>query len=126
MLLSKTNRMPGSNNVLESFRYPIKAPECKDSETMQAMIFTPWCSNFSGIHTTMFRKINSAGTDIDHSSELLDVIQNKVDNQRHSLNSNVDGTGGSAIVYESDYAGGAITAGTARGASNLAQAQIWF
>ena len=65
-------------------------------------------------------------TDIDHSSELLDVIQNKVDNQRHSLNSNVDGTGGSAIVYESDYAGGAITAGTARGASNLAQAQIWF
>lgn len=126
VLLSKTNRMPASNNVLNSFRYPIKAPECKDSQTLQCMLFSPWCSNFSGIHTTLFRKINDAGTDIDHSSEYLDVIQNKVDIGRHSLPSNVDATNGSAIVYESDYAGGAISAATARGATNLDQAQIYF
>ena len=90
VLLSKANRMPASNNILSTYRYPIKAVECKDSETLQAMIFTPWCSNFSGIHTTLYRKINDAGTDIDHGSELLDAIQNKCDNQRHSLNGNVD------------------------------------
>lgn len=126
VLLSKSNRMPASNNVLNSYRYPIKAPECKDAETLQCMLFSPWCSNFSGIHTTMFRKINAAGTDLDHSTEYLDVIQNKVDISRHSLPGNVDAVHGTAIVYESDFAGGAITAGTARGATNVAQAQIYF
>ena len=126
VLLSKSNRMAGSNNVLNSYRYPIQAPECRNAETLQCMIFSPWCSNFSGIHTTMFRKINSAGTDIDHSAQYLDTIQNKVDVGRHTLPGSVDAVGGSAIVYESDFAGGAITAGTARGATNLAQALIYF
>ena len=123
VLISKSNRMPASNNVLNSFRYPIASPECKDSQTLQAMIFTPWCSNFSGIHTTLFRKINSAGTDIDHSSEYLDVIQNKVDISRHTLPTSVDAAGGQTIVYEQP---GVTTASTARGGPNVAQSIIHF
>lgn len=121
VLISKSNRLPASQNFLENARYPIKAPECLDSERIQSMVFTPFCSHFSGVHSTMFRKVQSDGTDLDHSTTLLDVIQNKADIARQELPASVDGTGGSAIVYESDYAGGAITAGTARGATNQAQ-----
>lgn len=127
ILLSKSNRLAASNNVLETYRYPIKAPECLDSERVQSMVFQPFCSHFSGIHSTLFRKVASSGTDIDHdTSQRLDVIQNKADIARHELPSNVDGSGGSAIVYESDYAGGAITAGTARGATNVAQINKYY
>lgn len=122
VLLSKSNRLPGSQNFLENARYPIKAPECLDSERIQSMVFTPFCSHFSGVHSTLFRKVQSDGTDIDHdTSARLDVIQNKADIARQELPASVDGTGGSAIVYESDYAGGAITAATARGATNRAE-----
>ena len=132
VLLSKSNRMPASNNVLESFRYPIRAPECLDGERLQCMIFTPWCSHFSGIHTTLFRKIRADGTDIDHDTTTLDVIQNKCDIFRHELGGTgsaqaiVDGSTQTAITYEGDYDGGAIAASVARGASNVAQAHIYF
>jgi hypothetical protein len=127
MLLSKSNRLAASNNVLETFRYPLKAPEALDSERVQSMIFQPFCSHFSGIHSSMFRKVASSGTDIDHdTSQRLDVIQNKADIARHELPANVDGSGGSAIVYESDFAGGAINAATARGATNVGQINTYY
>ena len=127
ILISKSNRLASSSNVLETYRYPLKASECLDSERVQSMIFQPFCSHFSGIHSTMFRKVQSDGTDIDHdTSQRMDVIQNKVDINRHNLPSNVDGTGGSAIVYESDFAGGAIAAGTARGATNVSQIHSYY
>ncbi len=128
ILLSKSNRLAASNNVLETYRYPIKAPECLDSERVQSMIIQPFCSHFSGIHSTMFRKVRSSdGADLDHdTAQRLDVIQNKADIARHELPSNVDGSGGSAIVYESDYAGGAITAGVARGATNVQQVHTYY
>lgn len=126
VLISRSNRLPASQNLLERSRYPIYAPECLDGERIQSMVFSPFCSHFSGIHSTRFQKVQSDGTDLDHSSQLLDVIQNRADIARHNLPSNVDGVGGSAIVYESDFAGGAITAGTARGASNLSQIHTYY
>jgi hypothetical protein len=127
ILVSKSNRLAGSNNVLETFRYPIRAPQCLDGERVQAMVFQPFCSHFSGIHSTMFRKIQADGTDLDHeTTQRLDCIQNKVDISRHELPSSVDGVGGSAIVYETDYSGGAITAGVARGASNIDQIHKYY
>ena len=127
VLLSKSNRLPASQNLLERSRYPIKAPECLDSERIQAMVFSPFCSHFSGVHSTMYQKIRADGTDLDHdTTNRLDVIQNKVDIARHDLPGNVDAAGGSAIVYESDFAGGAITAATARGATNVGQIHTYY
>lgn len=128
VLLSKSNRLAASNNVLETARYPIKCPEGLDSERVQSMIFTPFCSHFSGIHSTMFRKVRSSdGADIDHdTSQLLDVIQNRADIARHELPGSVDGTGGSAITHESDFPGGAITAAAARGATNQDQVHKYY
>lgn len=101
VLISKSNRLAASNNVLETVRYPIAAPAALDSERVQSMIFSPFCSHYSGIHSTMFRKVASSGTDIDHdTSQLLDVVQNRADIARQSLPISVDGTGNSAIMYE--------------------------
>lgn len=102
VLLSKSSRIANSNNVLGTFRYPIKAPECLDSERVQAMVFTPYASAYSGIHTTFYRKIRADGTDLDHGDQPLDVIQNKADIQRHSLPGSVEAAGGSVIKYETD------------------------
>lgn len=126
ILLSKSNRLAASNNVLETFRYPIKAPECLDSERVQSMVFQPFCSHFSGIHSTLYQKVRADGTDLDHSTELLDVIQSKADVARHSLPASVDGVQGSAIIYEGDYLGGAFTAGNARAAGNIAQVHKYY
>ena len=83
ILISKSNRLAASNNVLETYRYPIKAPECLDSERVQCMMFQPFCSHYSsggGAHTGMFRKIRADGTDIDHdTTQRLDIVQNKAD-----------------------------------------------
>lgn len=110
VLLSKSARVANSNNVLASFRYPIKAPECLDANRVQAMVFSPFCSHYSGNHTTYFRKIRADGTDLDHDTATpLDVIQNKADVQRHSLPGSVEGTGGTAIKYETDTISAAVT-----------------
>lgn len=122
ILVSKSNRLTNGNNSLETCRYPIKAPETLDSERIQTMLFTPFCSHYSGIHTTLFRKINSAGTDLDHSTTTLDVIQNRVDVDRHQLPPSVDGVHGGSIVYEST----GITAGTARGVANVAEINKYY
>ena len=103
VLISKSNRLAGSQNQLETFRYPIKAPESLDSERVQCMLFSPFCSHYSGIHSTMCQKIQADGTDLDHYTDyLFDVIQNKVDIARHDLPSGVDGTHGSAIAYQNN------------------------
>ena len=62
VLVSKSSRIANSNNVLGTYRYPIKAPECLDSERVQAMVFTPYANAYSGIHTTFYRKIQADGT----------------------------------------------------------------
>ena len=122
VLLSQSNRLTNGNNSLETCRYPIKAPETLDSERIQCMMFTPFCSHYSGVHSTLFRKVATSGTDLDHSTTTLDVIQNRVDIDRHQLPASVDGTHGGAIVYEST----GITAGTARGVSNLAEINAYY
>ena len=133
VLLSKSNRLAASQNLLERSRYPIKAPECLDSERIQAMVFSPFCSHFSGVHSTLYQKIQADGTDLDHdTSNRLDVIQNKCDITRHELGgigsaqSILDGATQTAITYEGDYAGGAISASSARGAANLAQIHSYY
>lgn len=83
VLLSKSNRLSGSNNTLQTTRYPIKMPECLDSEKTMSVIFTPFCSDFSGTHTTFYRHVAPAGNAITHdTTNRLDVIQHKVDTGR--------------------------------------------
>lgn len=101
VLLSRSNRLAASNNTLETTRYPLKMPECLDSERTQAVVFTPFCSHLSGVHTTYFRKIQADGTDLDHdTTNRLDVIQNKADIDRfRSDTALVEGNDGGAPLY---------------------------
>jgi hypothetical protein len=109
VLLSKSSRIPTSNNVLKTFRYPIKAPEALDGERVQSMVFSPFCSHWTGIHTTYFRKIRADGTDLDHATATpLDVIQNKADIQRHSLPQVVEGARHQTVGYQHEFNTGAI------------------
>jgi hypothetical protein len=109
VLLSKSSRIPTSNNVLKTFRYPIKAPECLDGERVQSMVFSPFCSHWTGIHTTYFRKIRADGTDLDHATATpLDVIQNKADIQRHSLPQVVEGARHQTVGYQHEFNTGAV------------------
>lgn len=117
VLLSKSNRLAGSNNTLELTRYPIKLPETLDGEKTMTVLFEPFCSHFSGIHSTMFRKVASstdvvsnphraAGTYLDHDfNTRLDVIQNKAATERHDLDrlKQIDGTGAGQIYYKNGY-----------------------
>lgn len=83
VLLSKSNRLAGSNNTLQTTRYPLKMPECLDSERTMSIVFTPFCSHFSGIHTTFYRKVAQAGNILDHDvMNAMDVIQHKADKGR--------------------------------------------
>jgi len=127
VLLSKSNRLPASNNTLETCRYPLQCPTALDSERVQTMLFQPFCSHFSGIHSSMYRKVRADGTALEHNTtDLLDTIQNKADIARQDLPPNVDGSQNSAIVYESDISGGSITAATARGVGNIAQIHNYY
>lgn len=126
IFLSKSNRLPNSANVLETFRYPIKAPECLDGERVQAMIFQPFCSHYSGTHSTLFRKIRPDGTDIDHSTTRLDVVQRKADLARHDLPVDVDGTQGGPIFYQGHTGAGDVTASDAYNAANIAQVHRYY
>jgi hypothetical protein len=90
VLLSRSNRLTGSNNTLQTTRYPLKMPECLDNEKTMSVIFTPFCSHFSGVHTTFYRKVNSAGTALDHdTTNRLDVVQHKADTGRLDVLQNV-------------------------------------
>jgi hypothetical protein len=120
ILVSRPNRLAGSNNLLETSRYPVKAPETRDSEAVQAMIFSPWCSNYSGIHTSHARCINAAGTDIqviEHPDGRFDTIQNLAGTERHDMPASLNAANYGAIVYE----GSGVSAGTARAAGNRAE-----
>lgn len=115
VLISKPARLPGSNNLLQTYRYPIKAPETLDSERIQCMIFTPFCSHQSGIHTTYFRKIRADGTDLDHElANRCDVIQKFADVQRHAESSGLDR--GTQIIYRNND----VSSATTQSAANLA------
>ena len=113
VMLSRSSRLPASNNTLKTIRYPLKMPETLDGEKTQTLIFTPFCSNLTGIHSTYYRKVASlndqtsnphraAGTYLDHdTTNRLDVIQNKADVSRWSNYSNlVEANDGDAIVYK--------------------------
>lgn len=109
VLISKSGRQANSNNILKSYRYPIPAPEALDSERVQSMIFSPYPSGFSGIHTTYMRTVRADGTDLEHvTGTPFDVIQNKADIQRHSLPNTTDATFGSALQYQHTLANGSI------------------
>ena len=41
VLISKSNRMPGSNNVLNTYRYPVRVNQCKDSQTLNGAVPHP-------------------------------------------------------------------------------------
>ena len=83
VLISRSSRLVASNNTLQTARYPIEMGDTINSERTQTVIFTPFCSHLSGIHTTMFRKVNAAGTALEHdTTNRLDVIQNKADPER--------------------------------------------
>ena len=106
VLISQGARLNNSANQLVSARYPIQAPECpapqQGLELCQSMIFTPFCSHYSGVHTTYFRYINATATGLIHATadtSALDVIQNKVDVGRHQLPSGVEATEATAIKY---------------------------
>ena len=107
VLLSKSSRIPNSNNILKTFRYPIKAPECLDSERVQAMVFSPFCSHYTGIHSTYYRNVRADGTDLEHATaQPLDVIQNMADKARHDLPAAVDGVRAANVEYEREDVGG--------------------
>lgn len=112
--MSKSPRLPTSDNILKTFRYPIKAPECLDSERVQTMVFLPFCSHWTGIHTTFYRKIRADGTDLDHdTAQPLGVIQNKADVARHALPTTVEGSRKQAVGYEHELNTGGIIDGAA-------------
>ena len=99
VLLSKSNRLTGSNNTLQTTRYPLKMPECLDSERTQSVIFTPFCSHFSGTHTTFYRKVASSGSALDHDfTNRLDVIQRKADTGRLQVLQNVQVGGNTEAI----------------------------
>lgn len=128
VLLSKSSRIPTSNNILKTFRYPIKAPECLDSERVQTMVFSPFCSHWTGIHTTYYRNVRSDGTDLEHNLlQPLDVIQNKADVQRHSLPQTVDGSRKDSVGYEHELSSGGIVDGAGtQTAISLANNHVYY
>lgn len=110
VLLSRSNRLAGSNNTLQTTRYPLKMPECLDSEKTMSVIFTPFCSHFSGTHTTFYRKVNSAGTALDHdTTNRLDVIQRKADTGRLQVKENTQ-IGGNTEAITPLYEGPTVQA----------------
>lgn len=125
VLVSRSNRLANSNNTLESTRYPIKAPETKDGETIQTMLFQPFCSNFSGIHTSHYRSCNSGATDLVHLTNTdgrLDTIQNRADAHRHWMPANIDAAGTGVIGYQ----GSGVVAGTPNNAANVLNVMSYF
>lgn len=128
VLLSKSSRTPTSDNLLNTFRYPIKAPEALDSEKVQSMIFTPYMSAYTGIHTTYYRNIDSNGTDIEHNTaQPLDVIQNKTDIERHNLPSSIEGSGQFEVGYVHEKAdGGIIDAAATQSAGSLINNHAYY
>ena len=125
VLLSKSARIATSNNILSTFRHPIKAPSTLGEGRVQAMVFSPYCSGFTGVHTTFYRKIRADGTDVDHATtEPLDVIQNKADIQRHHLPRTTDATFGSPLQYEHQIVAPDGSAGTIDAAATQTTAAL--
>lgn len=130
VLISKTSRLPNSANQLEGCRYPIRLPEAKE-DRIQTCIFTPFCSHFSGTHTTFMSNVNAAATGLEHNTTYpFDVIQNKADQTMFLGNaSSIEGnSAGAKPQHETGYtgtdataalSGPSYTAANARGAANL-------
>lgn len=105
VFLSRSNRLSGGANQLASSRYPLRLPETINTDTTQTCIFTPFCSHYSGVHTTFFQHVNPAGTGLIHATHAdhrLDVVQQRADIRRHSLPSSVENTKAGVILYNKD------------------------
>jgi len=122
------SRVANSDNILKTFRYPYKAVEALDNERVQTMVFSPYCSGFTGIHTTFVRKIRADGTDLDHfTTQPLDVIQNKTGIARHHAPNTQEATFGSALQYEHTLAnGGVIDAAATQSTAALANNHVFY
>jgi hypothetical protein len=101
-------RIPTSNNLLSSARFPLTLPDCtmesvggiNTHKKLQAVVWQPFLSAFSGTHTAYPLKINSAQTELEVWNEgRNDVIQNKADLHRIMLPADVDGTLSSVPKY---------------------------
>ena len=130
ILISRSNRLATSNNLLETSRYPIKAPETLDRERCQAMIFQPWAANYSGLHTSHCRTIQADGLDIEpydcadpaDAEGRYDTIQNLAGTERHNLPSSVNAAHVAGVVYQ----GSGTSAASARNAANIANLHGYY
>jgi hypothetical protein len=130
VMISKTSRLANSANQLEGCRYPIRLPEAKE-DRIQTCIFTPFCSHFSGTHTTFMSNVKADATGLEHNTTYpLDVIQNKADQTMFLGNaSQLEGNSATAKPqHETGYtgtdataalSGPSYTAANARGTANL-------
>lgn len=128
--VSKSNRIPGSNNVLAKHRSPINVPECAGL-LANFMLFQPFASAYSGTHTSYYRTVNTVSGSAGYLSTLytpdtvdgkLDTVQRMADIQRQTLPPSVEATGAQEVLYENDVNSGAAIVS----ASQLAQKTIWF
>jgi len=101
-------RIPTSNNLLTSQRFPLTLPDApmdvvggvNTHKRLQAVVWNPFLSAYSGTHTCYPLIINSAGNDLEVWDEgRNDLIQNKADLHRIMLPAEVDGTLSSVPKY---------------------------
>ena len=127
-LVTIKGRIANSNNLLNTFRYPIPAPQANSDNTVQCILFTPYIANYSGVHSTYAQKIASSGTDLDHiKSHPLDVIQRKAPTERHESTPKIEATEGTDLKYQTENSDGSdVTAATVVNAVNLANVHKWY
>ncbi len=126
ILLSRSNRLANSQNNLESARFPIKLPECRNDEEVQSVIFQPFISHFAGVHTSHYRYVNSGGTALIASTGTngrLDTVQNKVDVGRYNLPAGIEGAVDAAEIV---YAHTGVSANNARALANRNQINAYY
>lgn len=120
--ISQSSRLPGSSNTLTLRRAPVRVQDAKQGR-VATLLFTPFCSHYSGIHTTMMRQNSADWTTLSHNGATrFDVIQNKAQEQEKPDNAQsfLEGRTEDYPVYEGvNSVGTSYSAATARGAANL-------
>jgi len=103
ILISRPSRLPGSENILQKHRFPIKVPEAYEDSAgvphVQTMMLQPMPSEWSGVHTTYYRCLNSNNTEGMDSSSFgvngrFDVLQHKAPSNRRSFAAQTGQDGG--------------------------------
>lgn len=125
VFLSRSNRLTGGSNQLNTSRYPLLLPESSTAETTQTCIWSPFASAYSGVHTTFFRHVNAAGNALIHATgntHRMDVVQQRADIRRHNLPSSVENTNASVIIYQNDV----ISSNTTQLTTNTDNALIYL